>query len=150
MKKIILTIENMDSTLASVKQVLGVDKKAEELTRKDLVALTRAGEEWTLPPSDIPQGDKVASQNADTKPGVHRDTIEGEPLDLEKDTDFTDPSGEAVYNTQTRIDDFSRTDVISRVADELAAKLSNSDYHSMSKDELKAVLAHELKTYLTK
>jgi hypothetical protein len=139
-KKINLTVETMAKTLASLKGVLDRDRTPQSLTRRDLVDLTAAGGHWKLPPSEIPDGELAKIQNADTKPGSHK----GAALDLKNDTDFTD----AAFDANTHLDDFSRTDAVSRVADELAAKLSSSKYRSMSADELKAALEIELKNYL--
>jgi hypothetical protein len=141
MKKITLTIESMGTTLASLKDI-GIDRQPDTLTRKDLVALTRAGEEWTLDPNEIPIGDKVGFQKAITKVGRHK------PVDLQNDTDFTDSAATTADDAQTHVDDSSRTDVVSRVADELVNTLGQLQYRSMSEDELKAALAHELKNYL--
>tara|TARA_R110000824_G_scaffold294258_3_gene482605 strand:+ start:77 stop:472 length:396 start_codon:yes stop_codon:yes gene_type:complete len=130
----------MGPTLASLKSI-GIDRQPDTLTRKDLADLTKAGEEWTLDPNEIPAGDKVSFQKAITKVGRHK------PIDLQNDTDFTDTAANA-DDAQTHVDNFSRTDIVSRVADELVLKLSNADYRSMSEDELKAALADELKNYL--
>ena len=149
MKKIVLTIENMDSTLAALKR-LGIDREADTLTRKDLVTLTSAGVQWDLPADEVPMGDRVKSQNAATTPGTHRDTIRDErPLDLKNDADFTDPNVDYDdWNTKTQIDNFSSTAVVSRVANKLAAKLSSAEYRSMTPDELKAAIEATLKSYI--
>ena len=54
MKKVILTIESMQSTLAALKK-LGIEKDPETLTRKDLFALTQAGVTWDLPADEVPK-----------------------------------------------------------------------------------------------
>ena len=141
MKKVILTIESMQSTLAALKK-LGIEKDPETLTRKDLFALTQAGVTWDLPADEVPKGELAKFQNAKTKPG--RSKKKPSPEDTDVDIDYDD------WHTKTQIDNFTSTDVMTRVADKLASNLASADYRSMSPDELKAAIEIELKNYLTK
>jgi len=141
-------LEDLEDAIKKLKK-MGKAVDADTVTRKDLYDLTKAKGNWELTPSEM---DKVTQQtpnihNDTTKPGFKNDTVDDNPIDLQNDTDFTDTGFDSA---KTHLDDFSSTDVVSRVADELAAKLSSSKYRSMSSDELKAALEIELKNYLTR
>lgn len=142
--------EDLEDAIRKLKK-MGKKVDADSVTRKDLVDLTRAKGNWELTPDEL---EKVTNQT----PNIHRDTtkpgrigsataVDDAPMDLQNDTDFTTGAG---FDNNTRVDDFSSTAVISRVADELAAKLSSSEYRAMSSADLKAALEIELKNYLTK
>jgi hypothetical protein len=148
-------LEDLEDAIKKLKK-MGKAVDADNVTRKDLYDLTKARGNWELTPSEM---DKVTQQtpnihNDVTKTGYKNDTVDDSPIDLQNDTDFTDPGDSSVeyddWHSKTQIDNFSSTDVVSRVADELAAKLSSSKYRSMSSDELKVALEIELKNYLTK
>jgi len=141
-------LEDLEDAIKKLKK-MGKAVDADTVTRKDLLDLTKAKGNWELTPSEM---DKVTQQtpnihNDVTKTGYKNDTVDDNPVDLQNDTDFTDTGFDSA---KTHLDDFSSTDVLSRVADELAAKLSSSKYRSMSSDELKAALEIELKNYLTR
>ena len=148
-------LEDLEDAIKKLKKMgKAVDK--DTVTRKDLYDLTNARGSWELTPAEM---DKVTQQtpnihNDTTKPGVKHDTKpdgDAATLDLVGDTDFTDTGVKYDdWHSKTQIDNFSSTDVMSRVADELASKLSNANYRSMSPDELKAAIEIELKNYLTK
>ena len=138
MKKIVLTIESMQSTLAALKKI-GIDKDPETLTRKDLFALTKAGATWDLPADEIPKGELAKFQSASTKPGRNRKRSVN---DTDVDVDYDD------WHTKTQIDNFSSTDVMSRVANHLASNLEKSNYRSLSPEELKAAIESALKDFL--
>jgi hypothetical protein len=140
-------LEDLEDAIKKLKK-MGKAVDADTVTRKDLLDLTRAKGNWELTPSEM---EKVTQQtpnihNDTTKPGVKNDTVDDNPIDLQNDTDFTDTGFDSA---KTHLDDFSRTDIISRVADELVAKLSSSEYRSKPSDELKAALELELKKYFT-
>ena len=139
MKKIVLTIESMQSTLAALKKI-GIEKAPETLTRKDLFALTKAGVTWDLPADEIPKGELAKFQSANTKPGRNRKRSAN---DTDVDVDYDD------WHTKTQIDNFTSTDVMSRVANQLASNLEKSNYRSLSPEELKAAIESALKDFLT-
>tara|TARA_Y100001963_G_C6411463_1_gene278633 strand:+ start:28 stop:474 length:447 start_codon:yes stop_codon:yes gene_type:complete len=142
-------LEDLEDAIKKLKK-MGKAVDADTVTRKDLYDLTKAKGSWELTPAEM---EKVTQQtpnihNDTTKPGVKHDTKpdgDAATLDLVGDTDFTDTGFDSA---KTHLDDFSSTDVVSRVADALAAKLSSSEYRAMSSDDLKAALEVELKNYL--
>jgi len=147
-------LEDLEDAIKKLKK-MGKAVDADTITRKDLLDLTKAKGNWELTPAEM---DKVTRQtktvyNADTEPGrkapANWDSFPAtsDAIDLKNDTDFTDTGHDD--SAKTHLDDFSSTDVISRVADELAAKLSSSEYRSKPSDELKAALELELKKYFT-
>jgi len=141
--------EDMVDAIKKLK-AMGRDVTDKTITRKDLLALTKTGANWSLDTLEMDQvtNNTPTPATAVTKPNRMRapsDTQEDSPIDLQGDTDFTDS---IAFPDRTKVDDFTATDVVSRVADALATKLSTPEYRSMSPDELKAALEIELKNYL--
>ena len=140
-------LEDLEDAIKKLKKMgKAVDK--DTVTRKDLYDLTNARGSWELTPAEM---DKVTQQT----PNIHNDTTKpGRGGAAAKTLPDEAPNTTGVdyddWHSKTQIDNFSSTDVMSRVADELASKLSNANYRSMSPDELKAAIEIELKNYLTK
>ena len=129
-------LEDLEDAIKKLRK-MGRKVDADTISRKDLLDLTKAKGNWELTPKEM---DKVTRQtktfyNADTKPNINPDTI---PDDSALDSMYA----------KTSVDDFSSTEMVSRVANELAAKLSSANYRSLSPDELKAAIEVELKNYL--